>query len=113
MAIDRASLLKIAPEFEEADKNQVNVFLDIAKTVINEAVFGNKYEYAVLLMAAHFLTLTPVAGDGGPISQQKVGNISVTYADVTIKNNEELSQTPYGVMYLTLRRTILVTPLIV
>lgn len=98
MSIATASAILdvIAPEFAgNADKND---HLALAALRTSSTKFGDKYNYAVALRAAHTLTLAdPVYGSSsGAVKSRKEGDLSISYGS-TKGVNGYLSQTSYGI----------------
>jgi hypothetical protein len=104
------------------DENKA-VYIEMATERTNKCFYGEKYNQAVALLAAHIAFLLTAAsssmgagsgseeaGSTGTITSKREGDLSVTYgagavsasaADVT---DAELSQTRYGLMLLALRK---------
>lgn len=96
------TLSAIAPQFDTDPKRQDH--LDLASLRTNSRCFGNKYNLAIALRAAHTLTLLQnaqsglSAGGSGSIKSKKEGDLSVTFggsSDTGVKG--DLGQTSYGV----------------
>ncbi len=112
--VDADYLRQIAPELGDVSTERLDFFVDIAKLRNDQTVWGQKYDYAVALDACHELTLASRGGYSGPITQAKVGEISAGYG--TFQGGQfqnPYETTSYGIMYLNLRKTILITPIIV
>ena len=114
-------LSAVAPAFA-MDENK-SVYIEMATERTNKGFYGEKYNQAVALLAAHIAFLLTAAsgsmgagsgnweaGSTGTITSKREGDLSVTYgagavsasaADVT---DAELSQTRYGLMLLALRK---------
>lgn len=93
-------LSAIAPQFDSNDKRSEHLQLAALRT--SECVFGDKYDYAVALRAAHTLALSTRAkstgGGAGSVSSVKEGDLSISLSGVTGGvNSADLSQTSYGV----------------
>ena len=114
-------LSAVAPALA-TDENRA-VYIEMATERTNKCFYGEKYNQAVALLAAHISFLLTAAngsmgagsgsgeaGSTGTITSKREGDLSVTYgagavsasaADVT---DAELSQTRYGLMLLALRK---------
>lgn len=110
-----AQLVKdIAPELALESDTRIELFIDIVKLRNDADVWGDKYNYACALDACHELTMANRNGSGGSVTSEKVGDVSVSYGGYQSgKNQIPYDLTAYGQMYLNLRKTILVTPIIV
>lgn len=114
MAADAALVRAIAPELAGESEPRIDIFIEIAEGRNAESVWGDLWEKAVALDACHELTMANRSGAGGPINNQKVGDVSVGYGSFKSgKNDVPYDLTSYGQMYLNLRKTILVTPIVV
>ncbi len=96
MAIDtpEAVLDAIAPQF--ASDPQTSDFIALAELRTSQEKFGDKYNLAVALRAAHMMTLRDrKTGEGGSISSKKEGDLGISYATGN-GESEDLAQTHYG-----------------
>lgn len=112
--VDAQLVKDIAPELASESDQRIELFIDIVKTRNDSDVWATKYDYAVALDAAHELTMANRSGSGGPLTRQQVGDVSVAYGE--FKGGEYSSPydlTSYGQMYLNLRKTLLITPMVV
>lgn len=110
-AVVPADVIAYAPEL--TGNPLIQIYLDLAKTFVFENKWGVKYKPAVCLLTAHFLTLQlRLAGSAGPITQEAVGELSISYGAVSDKA-DELQATTYGTIYLQYRKTLTITPLVV
>lgn len=107
------------PEFTAISTARIQMFIDDAVVVLNEAFWGVKYDLGLSYLTAHELALAEKAaaaaiGSGavsGPITSKSVDGVSVTYAAPSpisggIQGDSYLSLTGYGQKYLALRRTL-------
>ncbi len=98
MSIATASAILdvIAPELASDSKKADHISLAVLRT--SSTKFGDKYNYAVALRAAHTLTIANrESGEGtGSVKSRKEGDLSISYG--TIKGIDGyLDQTSYGV----------------
>lgn len=113
ITIETSDVLMYAPELSNENASTFEVYIDLAKSFVFENKWERKYKQAVCLLTAHFLTLkNRASGGSGPITQESVGELSVSYGAVSDKANELLT-TNYGTMYFQLRKTLKITPLVV
>jgi len=107
MATASEILDAIAPELSSAANKQTH--LDLADSQTG-SVFGEQYEYAVALLAAHTLTLAQrgdsVGGSAGAVSSQKEGQLSVSFGG-TVESGA-LGATSYGTELQRLRRQYII-----
>ncbi|MDC4238333.1 DUF4054 domain-containing protein [Pasteurella multocida] len=100
------------PEFEDADSEQVGIFIEDAKAEISEKHWGRLYGRGVMALAAHLLriSLNTKENQGGaihPISSETAGELSVSYTQSISNTSDDFYQTTaYGQEYLRLRKLI-------
>lgn len=94
-----AILSAIAPQFDSDPNRDVHIEIAEART---GTCFGDKYNYAVALRAAHTLTLTDraesVGGGSGSITSKREGDVAIGFggfSDIGVAG--DLGQTSYGV----------------
>ena len=76
----RDILFRIAPEFETSNPDElakIDLFIEDAKCDVPVSKLGKKADRAVAYYTAHLLTCI---GNDGVISQEKIGDESVSYA---------------------------------
>lgn len=116
MATTPDDVRRIAPEFSAEDDSTINFFIAEADKYINARAWGSKANYARALFAAHLMKSRGVSGGGnapgGPIQSEKVGDISTTYA-VAPPTGNSFNNTPYGMQFEQLKKTLLIGPLVV
>lgn len=102
------------PEFAAETDSRVDRFIDVAGLSVAEGPWGNMADTAKIYLTAHLLAMANrgQSGASGPVTGEKVGDLSRNYADMTSVFKNELAATPYGVEYLRLRRQVLVTPMV-
>jgi len=110
MAVTPASFKIRFPEFSSVDDSRIQLFLDDAIIMLNEAYWGDKYDLGINYFTAHKLALAIKAeaaggsggsGSGGAISGKAVDGASVTYAVATPMDAKEAYylSTSYGREY--------------
>lgn len=117
MTVTVASFKVRFPEFSSESDTRIQLFLDDAVVVLNEAYWGVKYDLGLNYYTAHSLALANKAtasggsgssGGGGAISSRSVDGTSVSYATMTPNSGTEAyySQTSYGREYWMLLQTL-------
>lgn len=104
------------PEFETAEN--IELFMNRAGNYFAPCmeVCGNKYQYIVFLLTAHFLTLQDniQSGEtsGGLETGASIDKVSVTVAPPPFSDGFEyfLNQTTYGQQLLALLNLLIATP---
>jgi hypothetical protein len=102
------------PEFQGATDTLIELWLAQAQRRVNTVQWGEKADDATLWLTAHLLKLdSQIRGGGtaaaGPISQKKVGDLSVSYAVPAKMAQSFLASTAYGQQYLQLRSELMTT----
>lgn len=112
MAATPDMVLSIAPELADTFiPSRIVTFIGFAQLNVNRSVWGDKADLAEAVMAAHLMTLSSRGGQGGVVTQEKVGDISRSYAKPE-GDDESLSTTSYGQWFLQMRRTLTITPIV-
>ena len=99
------------PEFASLDDAFIQLYIDSASLSVNVNRWGNKSEWGIAYLTAHLLTLLNRGGNGqsGPVTQEKVGDLSRTYAPTSAISNSDYASTSYGQEFLRLRKSIFST----
>lgn len=124
MSVTTVELLAIAPEFSAESPTRLNAFLAIARLFVNPRTWGTKTDTGVIYYAAHLLSTTPTATGAtgattarGPISQEKVGDISTSYSaggsTTTSSTRTSFSASSYGQIFEQMAKTLVITPICV
>lgn len=105
----------IASEFQEVADETVTNWIELSKPLISERKFGNTYQQALALLAAHKMKMaglgdisTGKIDDALRVSSYSEGETSISYSISQGGNNAvdaEYTLTAYGLQYLTLRRS--------
>lgn len=113
MAVTPASFKIRFPEFGSVLDARIQLFLDDAGVLLNEAFWGAKYDLGTSYLTAHYLTIgtsteNGASGSIAPVSSRGVDGTSVSYAQVTSGNVADsfYASTVYGQRYLALRRSL-------
>lgn len=103
-----------AGEFSEASDSKIELFLEYARSWVHETKWGNKQKFAEILMCCHLLTLQQRGGGvSGPVTAERVGDVNISYGQAASTGNEALSTTAYGLQFLALRKTLIITPIVI
>lgn len=108
--------ITVAPEFASADPATVSFFETEAAEYINFPLWGKKGKYAHALFTAHLMKMsTPAVSqvNGGVVTSSKVGDLQRNYSNAGSSSEDALLRTSYGTLFLQLRRSISVSPLVV
>lgn len=110
--VEIADVLVYAPELSTLSNPFLQIYLDLAKNFVFESKWERKYKQAVCLLTAHMVSMTSTgANNSGPIASESVGELSISYSNGQM--DDELQSTTYGEIYLMLRKTLKITPLVV
>lgn len=117
--ITAADVIDVAPEFGAESVARINRFIARALPYINPRIWGIKTDYAHALFTAHLLKGSgsasgggPVVIPAGPVTKEKMGDLEISYASATISSPSSFETTNYGQLFLQLRRTVSVSPLV-
>lgn len=104
-----------ADEFAGLSDPKLNLFLEYARRWVHETKWGDSQKLAEVLMCAHLLTMQERARGGvaGPVTAERVGDVNISYGSTTVTGDEALSTTSYGQQFIELRKTLLITPIVV
>lgn len=107
------TLKRIAPEFSE--RTDLKEWLFQAAANMNPEAWGNLYPLGAAYLAAHFLTQSVGAqftsGGAGPVTSVKEGDLSLSFGSVTGSGSDVFyTTTKFGVEFLRMRKTLILTP---
>lgn len=92
--------------------NIVQTMLDCVCQQINFDCFGEKAECAHRFLTAHFLAMQGGgSGESGAVSSKKIDKLAISFA-VTTPSDGDLGSTKWGRMYMQLKKSILIFPLV-
>jgi len=112
VAITVEKFRELFPEFSPplppvATDEQIQMYLDIAETFIDESQWCGNYENAIYFLAAHylFILVSPSSNiSSGPVSSKSFGDVSISYSNLTKStytiDEIFLSSTKYGQVFL-------------
>lgn len=116
MAVTASTIKALFPEFAGETDARIDLFIGFAGNSINAAVWGTLTDQATSYLTAHLLSRANSGGaGGGPVTMEKVGDLSRSYGQMSGETADylgELGLTAYGVEFGRLRRQIPVTPMI-
>ncbi len=104
-------IICVAPQFTD-QQTRVEKVIVKAEKCISESVWGDKAVDAAALLTAHMLTVFDMLGIGGEIKRKKLGDEEIEFGINTSDDAHELKTTGYGKLYLALRRTLVLSPLV-
>ena len=109
MATVKQVLAAVAPEFAAIpDDLNLTILTDLASQFVKDSVWGERSTYAKALLVAHFLKVGLLHGTGA-ITSEKVGDLARSYATM---GDHQFNQTGHGTLYLSLRRTLVIGPIV-
>ena len=115
--ITATDVTNVAPEFTSQAQARIDSFIDIARGFICEEKWGEKAKNAIIFYTAHLLSLASrgASGASGPVTAERVGELSRSYGQISGGSDSEmeLSQTPYGLIFISMRKGLLITPLVI
>lgn len=103
------------PEFAAYDPALIQIAIDDAALFVNSKVWGPKYNTGWKYFTAHLLKSSPTStgagGAVGPVTAERVGDLSTSYGQLSISSQDH-SSTSYGRIFDQLMRTLLKTMII-
>ena len=112
MAVSAGDIKKLSGEFSSLENSQINIFLGMAKRCINASVWGDKADDGIKLLTAHFVSMANRGGASGSITKEKVGDLEISYGSGG-GSESDLATTSWGKLFLAMRRTLVITPMVV
>lgn len=109
-ATSKTNVLSIAPELSSIDNDIWMLILADVASEVSSSIYGTKQEMAQRYLAAHYLTLISAANKqtSGPLSSERVGQVSMSYAQINYLNRNRYDETSYGRVFNSIRRSIVV-----
>ena len=86
-----------------------DIYIELATSETDAAFFGDKYNYAIALRAAHNYTVVLTKGDGsgGLITAKQEGRMQISYLhNMNRQSRSDLLLTRYGMMLQSLIRSL-------
>jgi hypothetical protein len=122
VSVTSSDVLAIAPEFSSESPSRINALIAVATQFVNPHAWGPKTDIAIIYYTAHLLSVTPSASGAtgastarGPISQEKVGDISTSYSaggsSVSSSSRTSFNASSYGQIFEEMKKTLVITPI--
>ena len=111
MTLSRDTFIAFFPDFESEDESRVNLFITEAARYVNSRIWSTKTDFATALYTAHLLSVTNSGASSGSLSEDKVGDLSQKYSTPT--SEESLGSTAYGLQFLQMRKSLLISPMVI
>lgn len=104
MAATVASVRRLAPELASVLDVDVEAWLADALLELSEDFWGDLYDRAQALVAAHLASVAnpDLAGPAGPVASESVGAVSRSYAVAASSSGSQWATTRHGVELLRL-----------
>ena len=116
MAVTPQNVKDVAQELASETDARLNLFIGFAENSVNRDYFKTNADLAVILMAAHMLTVANAKGksSGGNIKSESVGQMSRSYGDVKTSSSDDgnLDASSYGRWFRQLRNQYVRTPIL-
>lgn len=113
----------VATEFSAVDKDTIQTWIDLTAPLVSRKRFGKVYEQALALLTAHRMKIAEVGSDkstsdseldelgglgiGLKVASYSIGGESISFNNsaltTTLSPDAELTQTVYGIQFITLR----------
>ncbi len=102
------------PEFATLADDFIQLYIDQASLSVNASVWLAKSEIGIAYLTGHLLTMVTkfVGGVSGPVSSEKVGDLSRNYAQLALPSANEYSMTSYGIEFYRLRKSLPISPMV-
>ena len=106
-------VIAYAPEMSTEGDERITLFIGFAGDFVSETKWGKKYKQGIILMCCHLLKMAALdrAGAAGSVTAERVGEMSRSYSAPPADN--EMAQSSYGQTFLMLRKTLVITPMVV
>lgn len=111
MTISAATFLEYFPDFSTESNDRINLFLTESARYVNTNVWGAKANFAQALYTAHLISTGNSGASSGSLSSDKVGDLSQNYSTQT--SDTSLGATSYGLQFLQLRKSLLLSPMVI
>lgn len=108
-------------EFEKVPNEEINIYIELTKDLVSKRRFGTKYKQAVAYLTAHKMKIAGLGEKVGGYGTMKdtigISSISEGNTSISFSNNQagntssdaEYALTVYGMQFLQLRRSCIVT----
>lgn len=120
MSFTKTDVLAVAAEFSAVTDPQWALWIAMTERQLNRAVLGARADDVGVFLCAHLMTKFGAsgagtgAGSGGPVVSEKVGEVSVTGAQVKALSGTDawMFSTGYGASYMRLVKLAALTPFV-
>lgn len=112
MAISSSTVLNVAPELSSVSSERMSYFITEASRYINSTKWGAKSDFAHALLTAHLLTISNKNGISGEVIEEKVGDLSRKFSS-SGSDVSSLASTSYGKQFLQLRKSLIISPMVI
>jgi hypothetical protein len=102
-----------AQEMQSEGNQRIEMFIEFGRLFVSETKFGAKSKLGIILITCHLITMANRDGTGGAVTSERVGELARSYGQASGNSNQELASTAYGQQFLMLRKTLVITPLVV
>jgi len=106
----QSDIVMTAPELANEDASVFTYFIPLAAARTDATKFAPVYTEAVTLLTAHLMTMRRRRGDGGPVTEKHAGAMGISFGQFT--RQSALIQTSYGIEYLQLMRSFIISPMV-
>lgn len=106
MAVTIGDLILLDPSLATIPTATLQAILDNILITIRACAWGDKYDLAVKLLAAHtaLMWLRSAGGVSGVVVEERVGDVQRKYGASTATTSNDLDQSPWGQWYQRLLR---------
>ena len=104
MAITWANIVAIAPSLSTVPSASQTILMSMAAAQMDSTLWGDLYDAGQTYLTAHLAQLG-ILGGSGPVTQETVGDLSVSYASPKLLGSS-MFLTSYGVEYERLSRLL-------
>lgn len=115
IVVTASDVTNVASEFSSENPTRIEAFIEQARLFVCETAWGDRAKTAIIYYTAHLLKLEKIEASGaaGPVTAERVGDLSRSYGQSAGGEASELAQTGYGRIILQLRKGLLITPMVV
>lgn len=106
----------VAPEFQDISEEQLAFWIDLTCPLVSQKQFRESYPFALALLTAHNMKMAGLGetsafgsiGDSLRVASYTEGGVSVSFStgqQSSLAPDADLTTTPYGLQFLSLRRS--------
>lgn len=108
MTVNLAYIADLAPEFAGVDSGRVDRLVAIMTLQVPASVWGARQDLGIAYLVCHTLKIGANQGSG-PITQEKIGDLSRSYGQVNGGKGDPYELTSYGQEFKRLRSQLVST----